>query len=430
MAEGGQQNQQHQQNVYHINIALNALQNQRDIEQTRTTEIAAGEIGQINIPHAAEQQNVGQQQAADNVQPDNIAEGVDALNLSPKNTKASQSGAIEKKGDPKKWNDQTKTVREPTQPNHPPPRTQIINPQPNQTAAVPGDTTAQSVINAPKISMLRKKSSKLFDKSKYKEAVSILEELATIQNHQDFYTILMMVDCFIQLGREKRAEKSIGNLRNILMTSSVTSADDVKTLAIDLISNSAYIRAIILLRIASDIYRARTISPDDVMNGIQLCARKTYDATEPLIKAGGRSKIIGVDYGIEYMTEMLDDIRAIENADPVNKAIQEAWCLVYIGHNYLLADEAEKSIKIYMNGLEVLEKQFGSIDSKYKIYGVLLHNIGIGYYNLHQYSEAESYYSKAIDAGEKASDYGNETEKQEWIELSNTWLKNTRAQLT
>ncbi|XP_077974474.1 uncharacterized protein LOC144430416 [Styela clava] len=97
MAEGGQQNQQHQQNVYHINIALNALQNQRDIEQTRTTEIAAVEIGQINIPHAAEQQNVGQQQAAYNVQPDNMAEGVDALNLSPKNTKASESGAIEKK---------------------------------------------------------------------------------------------------------------------------------------------------------------------------------------------------------------------------------------------------------------------------------------------------------------------------------------------
>ncbi|XP_077974956.1 uncharacterized protein LOC144430753 [Styela clava] len=386
--------------------------------ETRT-EIAAGEIGQINIP-----------QAADNVQPDNIAEGVDALNLSPKNTKASQSGAIEKKGHLRVQNLQTKTDTEPTQPNQPRLRTQIINPQPNQTAAVPGYTTAQSVINAPKILMLQKKSSELFDKSKYKEAVSIFEELATLQNHQDFYTILMMVECFIQLGREKKAEKCIGNLQNILMTSSVTSAGDVKDLAIDLISNSAYIRAIILLRIASDIYKARTRSPDDVMNWIKLCVSKIHNATIPLIKAGGRSKIIGVDYGIEYMTEMLDDIRAIENADPVNKAQQEAWCCEYIGYNYNLAGEYEKSIKIFKNGLEVLEKQFGSNASKYRIYGGLLHNVGADYYNQQKYSEAESYYIKAIDAREKASDYENEAERKKWIESSKTDLKDTRAKLT
>nr|XP_039253055.1 uncharacterized protein LOC120330244 isoform X1 [Styela clava] len=246
----------------------------------------------------------------------------------------------------------------------------------------------------------------------------------------------MMVECFIQLGRGNKAEKAIANLRNILMASSVTSADDVKTVAIDLISNSAYIRAIILLRIASDIYKARTRSPDDVINGIEFCVRKTYYATKPLIKAGGRSKIIGVDYGIEYMTEMLDDIRAIENADPVNKAIQEAWCCEYIGYNYSLAGEYEKSIKIRKNGLEVLEKQFGSNASKYQIYGGLLHNTGAGYHNLQKYEEAESYFMKAIEAREKASDYENEAEREKWIEFSKTWLKNardlkdTRAKLT
>nr|XP_039252445.1 uncharacterized protein LOC120329733 [Styela clava] len=432
MAEGGQQNQQHQQNVFNITIALQAQQNQRELVQARSTEIRAGNIENIIIPQAAEQQAAQNivEQVADNVQPDNIAEDVEALNLSPTNTQASQSGAIKKKGDLKVRNLQTKTDREPTQSNHPPPRTQIINPQPNQTTAVPRYTTAPSVINAPKISMLQKKSSELFDKSKYEEAVPIFEELATLQNHQDFYTILMMVECFIQLGRGNKAEKAIGNLRNILMTSSVTSADDVKDLAIDLISNSAYIRAIILLRIASDIYKARTRTPDDVINGIKLCVRKIHDATRPLIGAGGRSKIIGVDYGLEYMTEMLDGIRAIENADPVNKAIQEAWCLNYIGSNYNPAGEEEKSIKILKNGLEVLEKQFGSNASKYKIYGGLLHNIGVGYYVLQKYEEAESYYIKSIDAKQKASDYENEAEKQEWIELLKTELRKARAQLT
>nr|XP_039255630.1 uncharacterized protein LOC120332447 [Styela clava] len=410
MAEGGHQNQQHQQNVYNITIALHAQQNQTDIVQARRTEISAGEIGQINIRQAEEQQNVGQQQAADNVQPDNIAEGVEALNLSPKNTEASQSGANKKRDSP-------------GEPARDKMAQQLQRPLPSPNTAGGGN-------NPLKISMLRKKSFKLFDESKYEEAVPILEELATLQNHQDLDTILMMVECFIQLGRGNKAEKSIGNLRNILVTSSVTSADDVKTLAIDLISNSAYIRAIILLRIASDIYKARTRSPDDVINGIQLCFRKIHDATGPLIKAGGRSKIIGVDYGIEYMTEMLDDIRAIENADPVNKAIQEASCCEYIGYNYNLAGEYEKSIKIQKNGLEVLEKQFGSNASKYKFYGLLLNNIGVGYYNQQKYSEAVSYYIKAIDAYEKASDYGNEAEKQKRIEMSKTSLKKARAKLT
>nr|XP_039253050.1 uncharacterized protein LOC120330239 isoform X2 [Styela clava] len=413
MAEGGKP-QQPVINLYFAGAPINV---QGDNVGSKT-EVGAGKIGRIMV----QQPDATSYSPA---QPARISKGVESMNIQ------TDSFATPMQTDDLRVQDlQTKTDRKPNQLNKTPPRTQELNQQPKQTAAGPRYTTAQSGINAPKISMLRKKSSKLFDESKYEEAVSILEELATLQNHQDLDTILMMVECFIQLGREKKAEKSIAHLRNILMASSVTSADDVKTLAIDLISNSAYIRAIILLRIASDIYKARTRSPDDVINGIKLCVSKIHDATESLIKAGGRSKIIGVDYGIEYMTEMLDDVRAIENADPVNKAIQEALCCEYIGYNYLLADEEEKSIKIQKNGLEVLEKQFGSNASKYQIYGLLLHNIGVGYYNLGKYAEAESYYIKAIDAYEKASDYENEAEKQKWIELSKTELRKARAQLT
>nr|XP_039255642.1 uncharacterized protein LOC120332456 [Styela clava] len=413
MAEGGKPQQQ----VIHLYFAGAPINVQGDNVGSKT-EVGAGKIGRIMVqqPDAT---------AYSPAQPAEISKGVESMNIQ------SDSFATPMQTDDLRVQDlQTKTDRKPNQLNKTPPRTQELNQQPKQTAAGPRYTTAQSGINAPKISMLRKKSSKLFDESKYEEAVSILEELATLQNHQDLDTILMMVECFIQLGRGNKAEKAIGNLRNILMTSSVTIADDVKYLAIDLISNSAYIRAIILLRIASDIYRARTRSPDDVMNGIGFCISKTYDATKPLIKAGGRSKIIGVDYGIEYMTEMLDDVRAIENADPVNKATQEAWCCQYIGYNYLLAGENEKGIKIFMNGLEILEKKFGSNASKYKIYGVLLHNIGVGYYNMRKYEEAESYDIKAIDAYGKASDYGNEAEREEDIENSKTELKNARAKLT
>nr|XP_039255662.1 uncharacterized protein LOC120332475 [Styela clava] len=411
MAEGGQQNQQ--QAVYNFHI-YNA-QNQREIVQTRTTEIAAGEIGQIIIPQTAEQQNVGQQQAADNVQPDNIAEDVEALNLSPKNTEASETGAIKKKDDRKLQDIARESARE-----------RMVQ---QKQRPLPSLNTAKGGNNSLKISMLRSRATALIGQTKFDKAATLLEELAQLQKCTELDTALMMVECYLQLGREKKGEKAIDVVRREIMTSSVD-ANDVKTLAIDMISNSAYIRAIILLRIASDIYRDRTRSPDDVINGIEFCVSKIDVATEPLIKAGGRSKIIGVDYGIEYMTEMLDDIRAIENADPVNKAKQEARCSNNIGYNYLLAGEYEKSIKIRKNGLVILEKQFGSNASKYRIYGFLLRNIGVGYYNLGKYAEAELYYIKAIDAYEKASDYENEAEKQKWIEDSKTDLKDTRAKLT
>nr|XP_039253056.1 uncharacterized protein LOC120330244 isoform X2 [Styela clava] len=155
MAEGGQQNQQHQQNVYHINIALHAQQNQRELVQARTTEIAAGNIENIIIPQADEQQaaqNV--EQVADNVQPDNIAEGVEPLNLSSKNTDGSQSGAIKKRGESAR----DKMAQ------------QLQRPLPSPNTAGDGN-------NPLKISMLRKKSSKFFDESKYEEAAPIFEEL-------------------------------------------------------------------------------------------------------------------------------------------------------------------------------------------------------------------------------------------------------------
>ncbi|XP_077974992.1 uncharacterized protein LOC120330241 [Styela clava] len=293
---------------------------------------------------------------------------------------------------------------------------------------LPSLNTAKAGNNPLKISMLRSRAAALIGQTKFDKAATLLEELAQLQKCTELDTALMMVECYLQLGREKKGEKAIDNVRRAIRTSSVD-VDDVKTFAVDLISNSAFIRAIILLRIASDIYRARTRSADDVINGIQLCVRKTYNATEPLIEAGGRSKIIGVDYGIEYMTEMLDNIRAIENADPVNKAKQEARCSNYIGYNYSLAGKYEESIKIRKNGLEVLEKQFGSNASKYKIYGGLLHNVGADYYNLQKYAESESYYIKAIDAREKASDFENEAKREKWIESSKTWLKKTLAKL-
>nr|XP_039248904.1 uncharacterized protein LOC120326650 isoform X3 [Styela clava] len=288
MAEGGQLNQQHQQNIYNFHVYN--VQNQREIVQERTTtfENVAEEIGQINILQAEEQQNapnveedqaaqqpgvqnVGQQLAADNVPPQNIAEGVDALNLSSRNNEASQIGAIKKKG----------------------------------------------------------RATALIGQTKFDKAATLLEELAQMQKCTELDTALMMVECYLQLEREMKGEKIINDVNRIIVTSSVD-VKDIKIFAVDLISNSAYIRAIILLWIASNIYKAQSRSPDDAINGIESCVSKTYDATTPMIKAGGRSKIIGVDYGIKYMTEMLDDLRAIENADPVNKALKGASCSQYI----------------------------------------------------------------------------------------------------
>nr|XP_039248876.1 uncharacterized protein LOC120326621 [Styela clava] len=423
MAEGGPQNQQ--QTVFNINIY--SAQNQREIIQTRNTattnKVVAKHIGLVNIQQAAAQQdaqNVGQQPEADNVPPDNIAEGVDALNLSTRNPEVKKSDENKRKGD---FRDQhillkstkDKSTRRKRRAPPPPPSTSAC-----RICAGRGN-------NSLKISILRKKSIKLFDESNYEEAVPILEELATLQNHQDLDTVLPMIECFIHLGRRNEAETAIGNLRDISMTSSITSADDVEAFATDLISNSAHISAIILLQIASDMYKARVTSPDDAINRIRLCINKMYQAIKPMIEVGGRSKTIALDYGIEYMTEMLDDIRVIENADPVNKALSESSCLQFIGSIYTLADEYEKSITLFISGLGVLDQQFRSNASKYQIYGLSLHNIGLNHHDLQEYKEADYYYIKAIEAYKNATDYENEADRKKDIELVDTDQKNTRA---
>ncbi|XP_039248903.2 uncharacterized protein LOC120326650 isoform X2 [Styela clava] len=312
MAEGGQLNQQHQQNIYNFHVYN--VQNQREIVQARTTtfENVAEEIGQINILQAEEQQNapnveedqaaqqpgvqnVGQQLAADNVPPQNIAEGVDALNLSSRNNEASQIGAIKKKDFQRESARDKLTQQKPLLSSN----------------AAEGRATA------------------LIGQTKFDKAATLLEELAQMQKCTELDTALMMVECYLQLEREMKGEKIINDVNRVIVTSSVD-VKDIKIFAVELISNSAYIRAIILLWIASNIYKTQSRSPDDAINGIESCVSKTYDATTPMIKAGGRSKIIGVDYGIKYITEMLDDLRAIENADPVNKALKEVSCSQYI----------------------------------------------------------------------------------------------------
>ncbi|XP_039248902.2 uncharacterized protein LOC120326650 isoform X1 [Styela clava] len=324
MAEGGQLNQQHQQNIYNFHVYN--VQNQREIVQARTTtfENVAEEIGQINILQAEEQQNapnveedqaaqqpgvqnVGQQLAADNVPPQNIAEGVDALNLSSRNNEASQIGAIKKK------DFQRESARDKL----------------TQQKPLLSSNAAEGGNNSLKISMLRSRATALIGQTKFDKAATLLEELAQMQKCTELDTALMMVECYLQLEREMKGEKIINDVNRVIVTSSVD-VKDIKIFAVELISNSAYIRAIILLWIASNIYKTQSRSPDDAINGIESCVSKTYDATTPMIKAGGRSKIIGVDYGIKYITEMLDDLRAIENADPVNKALKEVSCSQYI----------------------------------------------------------------------------------------------------
>ncbi|XP_077968098.1 uncharacterized protein LOC144422136 [Styela clava] len=327
---------------------------------TKTTEITAEEIGQIIIPQRDEQQNshnVKQQHEAANAPPDNTAEGVDAMNLSQRNSEAPQRDDLRAQENSRNSSRELDQLR---------PRSSL--------------NTAAGGNNPLRISKLRMISSKLLDKSKYEEAVGILEELATLLNPQDFDTTLMLAECFLHLRKRNEAEKAIDNLRNIL-TSSTANADDVKAFATFLISNSAYIRAIILLGIASDMYKIRAKSSNELMNWIEPCIREISNVLNK--KGSGRSINIRVDYGIKCMKEI---------------------------SNKIFTDE--------------FEQQFHVKASEYKIYGKLLHNIGVAYQNRRNYAVARSYFTKAIEAKQYATDYENETKKKKSINKS----KKTRAQ--
>ena len=191
-----------------------------------------------------------------------------------------------------------------------------------------------------------------------------------------------------------------------------------------------YVCALILYRISTEMHKTLNLSPDDEVKWIRHRVVNISYAVKPLIKVGGRSRDIGIEYGLKYMEKLLIELRAVKNVDPDVRACNETECLNSIGCQYDEFGEYQRAIELKKEGIVILENHFGDDASKYQTYAHLLNNVGFSLEITRKYKDAKRYYVKAIDAYEKVLDFETENKKLEEIEITKRLLSFVRSEIT
>ncbi|XP_039251670.2 uncharacterized protein LOC120329186 [Styela clava] len=316
--------------------------------------------------------------------------------------------------------------------------------------------------------ILEERARALVGKCKYYEASSLLDNLRDVDS-ADLDLKLLMAECYLQLGRENKAEKIEGSIRKYFIGSGLDVMDEIIAI-VDVLTAG---QAILLLRIACDIVFASAKSPDEVIEGVYRCIDKMRTSIRKLLDSQGlsslsiegligqlqgqfsnllrplkalnsidllsesnqkpmnpdstRLQVIGLDFGVDYMIEMLNKLLGIEVENTEKKAIKLAWICSHIGYNLAIINDNTRSINFRKRGVSILESEFREHANKHNVYGVLLHNIGIVLANSGRRDEAEYFYIEAIKAKETAIDYGDTNEQQKDIKLSRDALTRVRS---
>ncbi|XP_077970631.1 uncharacterized protein LOC144425133 [Styela clava] len=297
------------------------------------------------------------------------------------------------------------------------------------------------------------------------EATSLLEEF-TNTTEIDFGVELLRAECYLQLGRENKSEKCIERIEQLLSMPPMCDATDIISLGDEFIKNDFRVKALILLKISCDIVQISSLPPEKIFEIMCLCFSKIDDVVRPILrkktsnsntenlldmiknlgrgltdgtdsiakpklqtKMSERVRIIALDFGLEYLQEMLKTLENFSEIDPERKALNIAECAVMLDCDFDAAGDNVKSLKFNKIGIEVLEKQFDTSALRYKLYANLHQNAGVAHYNLNNFKKAEHHFLQAISAHESAWDYDDENERRNIIQKAQSDLKDTRQLL-
>lgn len=194
------------------------------------------------------------------------------------------------------------------------------------------------------------------------------------------------------------------------------------SLAKEQLDKSSYVRAYVMYVAASKMYRKNSRSKDctniAAVKGISSCIHQLHKILNKLLTKAVTKKIALIQV-IPSMNEMLKELQDVKELDRVKKVVMEATFLTRMGRVYQKVGVEASAHNHYNRALNIMQKGIGMNFPKHKIYGGLLHNIGIVYEVEHEYAQAIRNYQESIIAKEKAEDYDDPKEKERNIE--NTW---------
>jgi len=184
-----------------------------------------------------------------------------------------------------------------------------------------------------------------------------------------------------------------------------------------------FLESILIFDVASNLSK-KIKNPEEKLKMIQFCVNGMVNINQAMNGQGRDKKMIVRGHVIPLMRGMLHDIESTSSVSEQYKCLKVSWILHFLEMSQWLVGQLKECEQTQREGLKRLNEAFGENKIKHRVYGHLLHNLGVVCHNTSRYEEAAWFYKQAIDAKKAANDYdGDEEGRKRNIELSERNLR-------
>lgn len=196
------------------------------------------------------------------------------------------------------------------------------------------------------------------------------------------------------------------------------------------LEKSSFILAYVMYVAASKMYRMNSRGCNvAAIKGISSCIHQLHKIGNKLLTKAVTRRIASI-HVIPSMHEMLKQLQEVKELNRVSKVIMEATLLNRMGRVYQKVENDTSAHDQCDKALNIMQKGIGTDCKKYKVYGGLLHNIGIVCEMRKEYAQAVANYEQSIKAKEEAEDYDNPEKKERNIRFTNCAFESCKKKLS
>lgn len=232
----------------------------------------------------------------------------------------------------------------------------------------------------------------------------------------DLSTKLVMGECYLSLGREAKALRCINGVQKFLLKAPAPAPNEAYEMVDSMVDAGAYLRALILLPVPASLYEHCALG-DDAVEGMFRCMKRANDCARAMIKEQGRSKVLAIDFGLEFIEDCLERMLNLRNVDKKKLAYKHCHVSSWIGYIYWSLNDNIKGLKVRQKAVDHMDREFGSAANQRRIYCNNYYNMGVGYAILNKNDQAKAAYEKAIDAVEHATDFDTDADRQKELQM-------------
>jgi len=204
-----------------------------------------------------------------------------------------------------------------------------------------------------------------------------------------------------------------------------TTAEDIRSFGVKLREDKLFLESILIFDAASTLSK-KIKNPEKKLEMMKFVVDEIKETNREIIKYDAGMKLLVKDYVIPLMCDKLHYMESMSSVSEQYKCLQVSWVLRHIEWSQYLVDQLKEAEQTVREGLKRIDEVFGENKIKYRVYGVLLNNLGVACRMTSRYEEAISVYKESIVAFKAATDYAEEEERKRHIELSEMGLKQAR----